>query len=267
MQVNKCVKWIKLSKMSKNILTGLKKKKCLKATLGKAGRVQSNRRERGDERAGQGSEHREGGLKKKKKKQNKRTESMLEECARPLANPSASSFFALVAFSLFLLTLLLHPLTESVPTCAGTTYLAPSHGPPSQYARSQRRGGREERWQGAEAMRQGRVGGVRSVAGWQRERVRERECVISQIVEFQSSAKRQSPEDITILHASNLDTTCRLNPLTSPRRRRRHPHHDPQLYARLSRNTPHPRHTNRSHYSTLAWHGMRKHRPKNPTRP
>lgn len=35
----------------------------------------------------------EGG--KKKTKQNKRSESMLEECARPLANPSAASFFPL----------------------------------------------------------------------------------------------------------------------------------------------------------------------------
>lgn len=43
--------------------------------------------------------------KKKKKKQNKRTESMLEECARPLANPSAASFFPLFlsnSVSLFL---------------------------------------------------------------------------------------------------------------------------------------------------------------------
>lgn len=45
-----------------------------------------------------------------KKKQNKRTESMLEECAQPLANPSAASFFPLFlsnSVSLFLSTFLL----------------------------------------------------------------------------------------------------------------------------------------------------------------
>lgn len=48
-----------------------------------------------------------------KKNKNKRTESMLEDCARPLANPSAASFFPLFLSNSVSLFLSSSPLSVS----------------------------------------------------------------------------------------------------------------------------------------------------------
>lgn len=62
--------------------------------------------------------------KKKKKKKNERTESMLEERVRPLANPIEASFFPLFPLQLYL-SLPLHALFLSIASECASAKLSP----------------------------------------------------------------------------------------------------------------------------------------------
>lgn len=102
--------------VEKNILM---KKKNNKKMVGKAARaigsilicIRLTERERESWTRGVRTEEKK--KKEKKKNKNKRTESMLEDCARPLANPSAASFFPLFLSNSVSLFLSSSPLSVS----------------------------------------------------------------------------------------------------------------------------------------------------------
>lgn len=102
--------------------------------------------------------------KKEKKNKNKRTESMLEDCARPLANPSAASFFPLFLSNSVSLFLSSSPLSVSnhwLSLCQHAEgppiWHRVSNSPANTHAQSTEKEGRE-RWQ-REKQRGGGVDG------------------------------------------------------------------------------------------------------------